>query len=265
MAQLTILSLTMMIYVRRATLLFFVAATLLLAAACDERTQEASGTACTPSCDKTCGTPDGCGGVCPCSGSDTPAPDSCLDTCESTQSTCGSVCGMACGQCAEGLTCLEGQCLGPVSCADCGLQLAVRESDGSGDVEVEVRFAPAESDPRPRMIDLRVRPSRPVQLVSVSEGPAMAEAEKSFHQAPGGQPWKQRADGSYQVTIQSLESTLTIEGGLLATLRFRRDSMEALSFALEKRLQTFVPLSADAPLQATPYGRAAVAEFARRK
>lgn len=60
--------------------------------------------------------------------------------------------------------------------------------------------------------------------------------------------------------IRSLETTLTIDGGLLATLRFRRDSTAPLSFALEKRLQTFVPLSADAALQATPYGRAAVAE-----
>ncbi len=246
---------------RRALRSGLLAACLLLAAACEELASQSQVTTCTPSCDKTCGTPDGCGDVCPCPSPNAPAPDRCTNTCESTQSTCGSVCGTACGACAKELTCLEGKCLGPVSCVDCGLQLAVRQSDGSQDVEVEVRFSPAESDPRPRMIDLRVRPNRPVQLVSVVEGPAMAQAEKSFHRPePSGPAWKQRADGSYQIVIRSLETTLTIDGGLLATLHFRRDSTAPLSFALEKRLQTFVPLSADAALQATPYGRAAVAQ-----
>ncbi len=234
---------------------------LLLSAACDTQSGDAATTTCTPTCGAECGTPDGCGGVCPCAGSATPpSPSHCTDTCASTQSSCGSVCGMSCGTCGEGLTCLDGKCLGALSCEDCVLQLAVRESAGNEDVEVEVRFSPAESDPRPRMLDLRVRPSRPVELLAVEEGPAMMHSALSFrHDAASGQAWKRRADGSCQVLIRGLESTSSLEAGHVATLRFRRDTPEPLAFALEKRAQTFAPLSADAALQATPYGRAALA------
>jgi hypothetical protein len=158
------------------------------------------------------------------------------------------------------LTCLEGKCLGALSCEDCGLQLAVRDSADRDSVEVEVRFAPAESDPRPRLLDLRVRPSRPVQLLSVEEGPAMSAAELRFHHdVASGQAWKRRADGSYQVLLRGLGDGVRLDAGLLAVMRFQRDTPEPLAFALEKRPQTFAPLSADAALQATPYGRPALA------
>jgi hypothetical protein len=223
-----------------------------------------------PSCEPVCdgsSCRDGCGGSCACTEGTVCAadgkcksPDACLDTCESTKFACGSVCGRSCGQCEDTLTCVDGRCLGSESCTDCGLSLAIVAGSEADVVDVEVRLSSRESDPSPRMIDLRIRPNRPVALLSVTPGSAMTDADKTLYfDAEKGHPWKAREDGSYQLLIHGFANTKTIAPGRLLTMRFHRVGSEPVSFALEKRAQTFAPASADAALQRTPYDRAAVA------
>jgi hypothetical protein len=224
---------------------------------------------CRPLCDGTrCD--DGCGGACDC-GEGTVcdahgaclAPEACNDSCQGAGKTCGEVCGQECGTCGDGEACLAGSCQNAAGCTDCALHLTVlgkKLTDGHiGEVSLAVDYAPPEGSERPRMSDVRLRVGGDLELVAAEAGAALTAADKSLYvDDMTQQPWKKRADGSYQLLAYGFANTRTFEPGRLMVLTFRGDALGPVTFSLVRRDQTFAPSTSDQALQSTSYDQAVV-------
>lgn len=219
---------------------------------------------CKPFCDGT-SCFDGCGGICECLGSDLCNSEGtcvlkgqCVDTCSSTQRECSSVCGEICGTCGADESCLDYQCTRAESCADCPLKLVLVDSKTSGSkltsVTIGLDYFPRENDPKPTLADFRLFTDSSAELVDIRTGSGLEDAEKVLFVDPNtDKPYRKRNDGSYQMLVQSQGSVKEFAAGRLLTMTFQTDVLGPVTFSLAKRTQTFAPLSADAPLQATDY------------
>lgn len=224
---------------------------------------------CIPQCDgRSCR--DGCGGVCDCpdgtscnGGGSCVAVEQCTDTCAATGAACGSVCGKDCGACLEGQTCFENACKDAESCKDCELKLQLvnkRVSNGKlSEVTVIVDYQPSETNPRPRIMDLRIRSNKNAKVTSVELGTALAKANKNLYVDDlTGYKWRERADGSVQFFAFGAANSTTIGSGQLLKIVYETSESGPISFWLVKRAQVFAPLSADQLLQSSNYDSPAV-------
>ncbi len=238
----------------------------------DDESCDAGSCACIPECDGlTCGD-DGCGGPCDCaSGLVCDArqqcvdPSDCMDTCASAGWQCGEVCGQSCGSCASVEICVAGQCEENANCTDCSLRLFLIESTIENGrltgVVLGLDYQPGEGEPRPRVADIRIGVSAWSELIEVVEGPALDDAGKDLYIDPiTGQPWKRRADGSYQFLAISFANTNTFTAGRMLTMTFSVDRSSPVSFFLFRREEIFAPPEADAAIQASSYERPVVVQ-----
>jgi len=173
------------------------------------------------------------------------------------------MCGEACGACGDGQACLDGQCREGVSCLDCGLQLRLLErriiSGKIARVVIAVELDTTKASASPRLIDLRIGSDRVVELVKAEAGPALLETGKDlFQDETTKQRWQQKPDKNYQVLAYSLAGTARVSGGRVMTLTFDLAEKGPVRFSVQRRTQTFAPLDADSPLQASQYDEALV-------
>jgi len=235
----------------------------------DDKTCQLGSCDCVPLCDGTrCD--DGCGGICECAGDNVcnaagacVAPAECKDTCASAGRSCEAVCGQECGACADDASCVTGTCKQALNCQGCSLPfytLSRKIVDGRiREVTFALDYAPAEHEPRPRLADLRVRANRKATLKSVQLGGALSSAGKAlFVNSETGEPWKKRADGSFQILAYRATNTNPFGTGRLMTMTFELNELGPVEFTLVRRLQTFAPPEADAALQSTSYETAVV-------
>lgn len=219
---------------------------------------------CKPFCDGT-SCFDGCGGSCECLGSNVcnseglcvPRSD-CIDTCSSAKRECSSVCGEICGTCDADETCLGYQCSKAESCADCPLKLVLLDSKTSASrftsVTIGLDYSPRENEPKPTLADIRIVADSTAELIDIQTGPGLDDADKTLFVDPNtNKPFRKRNDGSYQMLVQSKENVKEFMAGRLLVMTFGVNGLGPVTFSLAKRVQTFAPLSADAPLQATDY------------
>lgn len=208
----------------------------------------------------------------------------CTDSCESLGYVCGEVCGQSCGSCDESAACVLGSCrctptcdasaggkddgcggicpsAADFSCLDCGLKLVqvARELGDEGlsavTLAVEVK---SEAGKEPRLADLRIAADQPVTLERVQATDVLGDAQKVLHRYVGTNlPFEQLADGTFRLVVESADvAHKPIGSGRWLTLRFRTTQKSARSdvrFRLVRREQTFAPLAADGPLQASAY------------
>ena len=156
------------------------------------------------------------------------------------------------------MTCVEGTCAPAVACADCALVLRMTERSVAGGVIERVVLAvdwqPKESEPNPRMMDLRLTLPSAGGVVAVEAGSALIDAEKSLSLGEtNGQAWRVGADGSVQIVAYSVGNTREIETGRLLTLTVALAHPGPLDFRILRHTETFAPSGADAALQATAY------------
>ncbi len=217
---------------------------------------------CEPVCDGTrC--EDGCGGYCPCAegtvcnaSAECVQPEACTDQCGTLG--CGDICGEACGECADGESCLGGACAVAEACDDCPLALKLLSKelvDGKiHEVTLAIDFAPASSEPTPRVVDLRIHASKQVWMSSAVRGAALAAAGKDLHHfAPLDETWRELPDGTHQLIVYSGSTTTHIGTGRIATVKFRLEEWGPVTFSFVRREQGFAPPDADAALQASRY------------
>ena len=144
-----------------------------------------------------------------------------------------------------------------MNCYFCALQLTVSEVEGDTNLAyatLVLDFAPPENAPLPTMADLRLEVSEEAQLLSVTPGAVIAEAEKQLSvDASTGESYFQPAPGVLQFVIMSSANSNTIGPGRWLELRFRlggafTPAQMPLVFVLQDREQTFAPPLADAAL-----------------
>lgn len=235
---------------------------------------------CTPSCQaNTCGTADGCGGLCACEAdllcsalNECVDAASCMDTCAGSNSECGTVCGEDCGQCSSGQCSVQRKCVSatPVACDDCSLKLSAADptvSDGKiTGVVLTVDYSPGDGEPQPRLIDLRLNSDKlaNVTLASAEAGDAVTSASKSLYTDPNtGNPWKVRTNDAgtvtgFQFLILATDNLNTVGAGRLLTLTFTMNDPGPILFNLEKREETFAPAEADAAIAGSGYDESVI-------
>ncbi len=213
---------------------------------------------------------DGCGGTCECAAGTVCnakdiclTPEKCTDTCASAGYQCGDICGESCGDCSNSESCIAGSCQEAISCSDCPLRLELVERSVEDRrltrVVLAIQYAPAETEPRPRLADFRIRADRPVQLMKAEEGLALASAEKELYvDEITNNPWKVRADGSYQMLVYGYANTRSFVEGRLVTFTFELDEPSPVTFSFVRHEQTFAPANSDAALQSSNYDAALV-------
>lgn len=157
---------------------------------------------------------------------------------------------------------MDGSCRAALSCTDCPLSLrVVGRTVASGRIvglRLSVDFAPGEM-PLPRLLDLRLRASRPVQLDRVERGPALESSGKELVLDDAtGRPWTERRDGTFQFLALQAANTESIGAGRVLELRFSLNEPGPVEFWLQRREQTFAPPESDAALQASGYDAALV-------
>lgn len=234
---------------------------------------------CNPACDGTTCGDDGCGGVCACAAGTVcnadhlcVDPSACQDTCAAAGWECGVLCGQPCGNASGGCVDASAACfwngcyVPPVasSCATCSLKLTVlsKTVSASGnitEVKLAVDYDPEATEPKPRMIDLRLYSNKPVTLTQAVEGQALVEASKNFYTDPiTNRPWKARADRSFQLLLLSLTNTNVIGPGRIAELTFTLDDPGPVPFRILPGGQVFAPPDADTALHSTSFADAVV-------
>lgn len=168
------------------------------------------------------------------------------------------MCGNSCGACSEGQSCLQGSCQEARSCSDCPLTLRlVSKKLVAGklrEVTLAVDFAPAETEPKPRLADFRIRASRLALVRGARPGPALAQAHKDLLKfEPWQEPWRHRPDGSYQFVVYEATNTELVGEGRVLEMTLSLDEWGPVKFALQRREQTFAPAEADSALQSSSY------------
>lgn len=122
------------------------------------------------------------------------------------------------------------------------------------ELTLAVDFAPAETEPRPRLADFRIRASRPAIVRGARPGAALAQAHKDLLKfEPWQEPWRHRADGSYQFVVYEATNTELVRDGRVFEITLSLDEWGPVKFALQRREQTFAPAEADSALQSSRY------------
>ncbi len=173
------------------------------------------------------------------------------------------MCGQACGSCADGKSCVVGQCREALNCKDCSLKFSllskVVEAGRIRQVTLALDYEPAEGEPHPRLADLRLDATRKVELTEAEEGNSLtASGKKLFFDETTKQNFQKRPDGSYQLFAYGVSDVDALVPGRIATVTFTLNELGPVSFSLTRRAEMFAPPAADAALQSTPYDSAVV-------
>lgn len=172
----------------------------------------------------------------------------------------GAVCAPACGleSCGEEDGC-GGRCLCPheASCLSCPLRL-VRGAQAAADgtVSLTVESSAVAGVPLPRLAELVIAADRPVELVQVALGPALAGARKRLYRfTETDLPWQRQPDGSYRLLVYSGAEHASVPPGRWLSLRFSLGDAAAgdVAFSLVRRPEVLAPAAADAALQVSRY------------
>ncbi|MFT7582795.1 MAG: hypothetical protein ACI9MR_004478, partial [Myxococcota bacterium] len=267
-----------------------------LIGSCTESADSTETPPCTPACDaRLCGD-DGCGASCgSCDGVDICSADgqcnagdsSCDKSCADLGLTCGTHCGQSCGDCGVDETCTDGACVCAADCVgktcgdddgcggsctpcetdencdSCALRLHVVErqvTDGVlRSVTIALDFQPPADTPLPGVADIRFRIDGPATLERVGTGQALIDAAKTPHADPvTGKPYRELADGAYQVLVLSTANANDIGTGrwLIFRLLMGRDGQAArlpVSISLLDREAILAPPGADQVLWSGGY------------
>lgn len=170
---------------------------------------------------------------------------------------CSPVCGPE--SCGEEDGC-GGRCACPheATCLSCPLRLVRGPEGPDGTVTLTVESSALAGSPLPRLAELRVGADRPVEVVQVAIGPALAAARKWLYRfTETDLPWQRLPDGSIRLLVYSGSEHTPVEPGRWLTLRVAvPDAAEApgeARFWLIRRPQVLAPTEADAALQRTRY------------
>jgi hypothetical protein len=128
----------------------------------------------------------------------------------------------------------------PIDALPPTLQLVQLPASRADEVQVELQYHPQPLAPRPRSMELYLRPSSNLTLVSASGGTAAMAAAKTLSTEP--------AAGGQVRTLLSSDNIVTLEAGAIAEYRFHRSAPGVASIALLNEKPVFSPPPANAGL-----------------
>ncbi len=213
---------------------------------------------CAPLCACDGGPADVTAEVSPTATEPAPPPTGPTDPGEAGAPICAPSCvGLACGD-PDGCGDECGPCATPVGCPECALRLEIIEQqviDGAVRiVTLAIDYDPGPGDALPSLADLRVAVDGPASLLKVAVGPPILDSGKQLFIDPSaGTPWRQLADGTWQLLIFDTASTTPIAGGRWVLMQFVLGEgfdpvTTPVAFSLVRREQTFAPPIADQAL-----------------
>ena len=171
----------------------------------------------------------------------------------------GAPCVPKCGldRCGEEDGC-GGRCVcaADASCLSCPLRLVRDPAAGADDsVTLTLDSSAVAGIPLARLAELLIVADRPVELVQVAVGPALASARKRLHRFTDTDlPWQRTADGAFRLLVLSGGVHAEVPPGRWLSLRFAvPEAADEVTFHLVRRPDVLAPVPADLALQATRY------------